>query len=228
MTFKLIQKAGKNLADFVYKRLGNGSGNMILITSMTGIALSSLAQTGAIFFNKKYSVSQKAFMIPQELTEGCITLLSMFLVTRPIQKLSAKYVKSGKILSKELSSYMIKNNLLNKRGKSDFNLEEYIKSTMNNISSKSTTAERKTKMLKPHQEALHNYESVFDATSAICTTAGSIVSTALISPLLRNYVASKYQKTNLNIYNNIPDECKQKIRRIEPRLIFYSNPLRIY
>jgi len=46
----------KSIIEFVYKHMEQGSGHMILLTSMTGILLSCLAQSGAILLNKKYMI----------------------------------------------------------------------------------------------------------------------------------------------------------------------------
>lgn len=213
-----LEKQAKNLAEFVYKHLEHGSGTMILMTSMLGIAMSSVAQTFAILLNDKYSISQKAFMAPQELTEGCITVLSMFLITKPIQKITKKYTKMGKILSKDLIEYAEKNGLLSKRGKLDFDFAESIKGIIKGVENSDkfirSSEVDKTKMIAVHKDALHSFNALEDSTSAITTTAGSILSTALISPLLRNYSASYYQKINMDYYNNLPkgDDGKPKIR----------------
>lgn len=208
----ILKKVGKSFSDFVYKNFEKDSGNMLLITGITGIILSTAAQTAAIMFNKKYSVSQKAFMIPQELTDGTITICSMFFVTKPIQFCAKKYVKSGKILTKDMKNYLRNNNLLQKCGNRNFDIKNSINNIIYNTkksdefikSSKNT----QDKILKKHHKMLDTYDSINDATLAIATTAGSMFSTALISPFLRNYSASKYQKVNIQIYDNIK---KQKM-----------------
>ena len=209
-----IKNQAKKFSEYIYKHLEYGSGSMILATSMFGIAMSSLAQTMAILFNDKYTVSQKAFMVPQELTEGCITVLSMFLITKPIQKLTKHYTKTGKILSKDLINYAKENNLLSKRGKPDFDFSQSIKDIISKIEKsnkfiKSSEIE-KNRLVSMHRGALNEFDVLTDSTSAITTTAGSILSTALISPLLRNYSASYYQKINMDYYSNLPKDEKGK------------------
>ncbi len=196
----IFEKSLKKLSDKVYRHMENGSGHMILLTSMSAILLSMIAQTGAILTNKNYSLSQKAFMVPQELTEGCITALSMFVITKPLQKMSDIYVKRGKILTKDMKNYLQKHNVLDKRGKSEFNLEN----TINNFIKKLETSEKHTnsdiKLLNEHNNMLQTYNSVYDTSSAISTTAGGVISTAFISPLIRNYTASNFQDKNIKMY----------------------------
>ena len=45
------------ISNFVYKNMETTSGSMILLTSVVGITLSTLAQAGAILLNKNYSTS---------------------------------------------------------------------------------------------------------------------------------------------------------------------------
>ena len=64
---------------------------------------------------------------------------------------------------------------------------------------------KRNKLLFEHTEVLNSYDRTLDATSAIATTAGGILSTAIVSPLIKNLVASKYQSVTMDTiskYNN--------------------------
>ena len=225
-----MTKSAKYIAEKVYKNLAKGSGNMILITSMLGIAMSSVAQTAAILINKKYSVSQKAYMVPQELTEGCITILSIFLITKPIQKFSSRYVKSGKIVTKDIAEYMKKYNLTEKRGELNFDFKKSVQDIITKIEKsekyiKSSSKERE-KIVSEHKDIINKFDIMDDATSAIATTAGGILSTAIISPYLRNYSASHYQKVNLSYYDSIKRDYQNgqtDYNRLRMHRILHSN-----
>ena len=203
---KSLEKVIKNLVEFVYKHLEADSGTMILITSIIGVALSTIAQTGAVILNKNYTTSQKAFMVPQELAEGCMSICSMFIVTKPIQSFAKKYVSTGKILSKDMIQYLKKISLIDKRGDRNFDLPQAVNKIVEKIKksdefiNSSTTNQKK--ILSEHNKFLSSYDSTLDATSAIATTFGSIVSTALISPLVKNTVAANYQKATMNTISN--------------------------
>lgn len=192
----------KGIAEAVYKYFGGSSGKMLLATSIIGILASSLAQTGAILVNKKYTDSQKAFMAPQEITEGLVTVLSIFFITKPIQKFADKCFKSGKILSSEMVDYLKKNQLIEKRGKADFDFSKSVKNIIQNIEKsdefiKSSSA-KKEALLEEHSKILQDFEIMSDATSAIATTFAAMTSSAVVSPILRNNVASKFQAASLN------------------------------
>ena len=204
----------KNIADVIYKYFGESSGKMLLATSIIGIMASTLAQTGAIICNKKYTDSQKAFMIPQELTEGCVTILSIFFITKPIQKFASKCFKSGKILSTEMVDYMKKNQLIEKRGKADFDFSKSVKGIIQKIEESDAfiraTSLEKESMLSNHKKVLQDYDIMLDATSAIATTAAAMTSSAIVSPLLRNHVASRFQAASLK-YMHSNDDKEQVI-----------------
>ena len=188
--------------NWIYKHFEKGSGAMILITSLTGMGLSTLAQTCAIIFNKKYTDKQKAFMIPQELTEGIINIGSMLLITKPTQRFVRKLVKTGKIATKKTLEYMEENGLSDKRGAKNFDIRICIQEKLAKINKseefKVIPDEVKDSILARHIDVLDSYNVYADSISAITTTAGSALSIAILAPLIRNSVAAKYQKINMN------------------------------
>lgn len=209
----------KFVSEKVYKHLGENSGNMLLTTSVIGIMASSFAQSAAILLNNKYSTTQKTFMIPQELTEGLVTVLSMFLVTRPIQKFSSKIMKSGKILSKDLVAHLKEQNLLEGRGKAGFDVESQLKKIIENVEKSdkyinSLESERKQMIQKPLQ-MLDDFSVLSDTASAFATTGGAILSTAIISPFLRNAVASNCQKIAIKSMEEENRQAQQIKKPIE-------------
>ena len=225
---KNLSNLAKKLSEKIYKMLGKNSGQMLLITSIIGISTSCLAQTGAILLNKKYTNSQKSFMIPQELTEGLITVLSIFIITKPCQKLAEKLVKSGKILTNELLEYYKKNNLTSKRGKANFDFTQNIEEIIQRIEKsdryiKSSTIQ-KEELLKEHKKVLQEYNHFNDSTSAFATTIAGLSSTAIVSPILRNHVASYFHQASLNTSSN-----SKKQKNTHNMSKYYNNlsPLKI-
>lgn len=227
----LLKNSAKKIANFVYKHFEtSGSGTMILLTSLTGIALSAFAQTGAIIINKKYTTSQKAFMIPQELTEGFITIIATLIVVTPLQNLAKKCVSKGKIRSKAMTNYMKENNLFKLKNEKDFDFLSSVNYITTNLKksdyfTKSTTTQQKN-LLQKHENIIQDYNSIFDGTSAIATTTGSVLSTAFISPFLRNYTASYLQQFNIDTYNKIKQTQKNNYKTNTFKSNYY-NPCRI-
>ena len=227
---KIFEKGIKNIVEIIHKHLGKDSGNMIIATGIAGILLSTFAQTLAISFNKKYSLSQKSFMIPQELTDGIASAIALFIISKPIRALGVKFASTGKVLTKEMKTYMEKNNLLKERGNINFDFSKSVNNIMEKIKSSEEYIKSPTKdvFLKEHNDILNQYEIIKDSTSAITTTAGSIISTALITPLIRNYTASYYQPINIDRYNKLPQKDKDRHERIKSKFTthrLYENNL---
>ena len=209
--------------NWIYKHFEKGSGAMILITSLTGMGLSTLAQTCAIIFNKKYTDKQKAFMIPQELTEGIINIGSMLLITKPTQRFVRKLVKTGKIATKKTLEYMEESGLADKRGAKNFDIKIYIQEKLARITKseefKVIPDSEKDSFLARHIDVLDSYNVYADSISAITTTAGSALSIAVLAPLIRNSVAAKYQKINMNrIQNHYENYDAQKLYKSDSQL----------
>ena len=207
-----FEKFVKRISEGIYKQFGKNSGTMLLATSILGTTASALAQAGVIFFNKKYTTSQKAFMIPQEIIECGLSAASLFFITKPVQKATLKTLQSGKILSKDLVTYLEKNNLLSKRGHSDFNLENDIKNIINYVKKSDkfikASAEEQIRFLIEHKKALNDYNSIVDSTMAFSTTAAAAFSTAVVIPVVRNKFASFYQKKNLQVHDQYAEKKK--------------------
>lgn len=201
----ILSKAAKNTSEWIYKFFGKDSGNMLLATSILGFTLSAGAQIGAIVMNKRYSFSQKVFMVPQEIGELVMAATAIFVITKPMQKITAKMVKTGKIAPKELVKYMEDNNIISKRGKADFNLGNEIKNIIKKVQSSDEfiNSNNKESLLSVHQKTLGQYEACADSVSAITTTAAGLVTTGLVVPVVRNNFAAYWQKQGLNYYNSI-------------------------
>ena len=108
-------------------------------------------------------------------------------------------------MSSDLKNYLKKNNLVDNLGDSKFDFSGKVKELMQQIKNteryaKSTELD-KEKLLQEHAKALENFDIFLDSTSAIATTIAGATSISVVSPLLRNTVAAKFQKTSLNKSN---------------------------
>ncbi len=202
---EFFTKIAKLAAEKIYSTFGKSSGGMLLATSILGLTFSAGAQILGICVNKKYTASQKAFMIPQELGELFVSSMAIFAITKPTQKLAAKLAKTGKIMSKEVVSYLKENNLADKRGHFDFDFEKEVSKIIQQIENsdkfiKSNAIDR-VSMLAPHKSALEKHEITSDATSAIATTVASLATVGCVVPVIRNRFAAYYQQQNMDIYH---------------------------
>ena len=118
-----MEKFIKKVVNKVHLLFGENSGKMLLLTGIIGMALSSLAQTLTVVNNKHYTLSQKMFMVPQELIDGAVSIFSLVLITTPLQNLAKKYDKNGKLLTKDLRNYLNKTGIMEKRNEKYFDIE---------------------------------------------------------------------------------------------------------
>ncbi len=200
-----LKNACKKYSEKIYDLFGKHSGKMLLATSIIGTTASSLAQMGVIFFDDKYSKAQKVFMLSQELAECILSAGALFALIKPVQIITLKALKSGKILSKELVNYLKKYDMIQKRGQIDFNIKNSIEDIISKIekSDNYLKASEYTKqaLLSEHKTSLHNYKRIEDSTMALATTGATAFSTAVIIPIGRNKIASYSQKKNYQYQN---------------------------
>lgn len=170
-----LEKAFSSLKSYLYKNYGENPGKMLLHTGTAGWILSSAAQVMAIITNDKIATEQKTFLIPQEIGDGVINILSFYILTSSVKNLCSKAVLNGKIANKAIKGYLEKNKLTDKIGKVDFN----IKNTQN------------------YGEIREDFTSFKNGVDVLASTTGSILSCNIVTPILRNeYAADRQKKAN--------------------------------
>ena len=176
----LLKNIEKYYGDFkinLYKQYGENPGKMLVHTGTLGWILSSLAQVTALVFNDKITKEQKSFLIPQEIADAGINILSFYMITNSFKTLASKMVSTGKLTTKPIKAYLQKNSLYsnsNKRvGKLNFNIEK-----LDNF--KTDIKER--------------YKPFKNSVDVVASTVGSVISCNIVTPILRNKYASDRQK----------------------------------
>jgi hypothetical protein len=159
--------------DWVAKHYGKDTGKMLIHTGVIGWALSAAAQVTAICVNDKIPKKQKMFMVPQEIADALVNIVSFYAITQTCKSFALNLVKSGKLLPKNVRNAINLAGFGDKCGKKGFNV--YNGTHLSPATIKELAA-------------FHNGVDV------IATTTGSIISCNLVTPIVRNYLASKHQK----------------------------------
>ena len=163
-----------NFKTALYKNYGENPGKMLVHTGVLGWVLSSLAQVSAIVFNDKISPEQKSFLIPQEIADAGVNILSFYVITSSFKNIASKLVKTGKLTTKPIKDFLSKYGLNSPKyiGKRKFNIE--------NIAN--------------FQEIKSEYRPFKNGVDVVASTVGSVISCNLVTPVLRNEYAAKKQK----------------------------------
>lgn len=172
-----MKSLGNLCSDFkniMYKNYGENPGKMLVHTGVLGWILSSLAQVSAVVFNDKISSEQKTFLIPQEIADAAVNILSFYVITSSFKNLASKLVSTGKLTTKPIKDFLVKQgaNTSEHIGKLGFNIEN----------------------MASFSEIKNEYKPFKNGVDVVASTVGSIISCNIITPVLRNQYAAKKQK----------------------------------
>ena len=181
--FKPLAKSWDGFKETILKKYGEQPGTMLVHTGTLGWILSSLAQIAAIVFNDKIPNEQKVFLIPQEFADAATNILSFYAVTYSGKALASKLVKTGKIRNAKISKFLdsIPNLDKSKIGNWDFDVTKQTGFKTSGI-----------------ENDFKNFKNGVDVYAGL---AGSILSSNIITPVIRNKYASERQRNTLNRMN---------------------------
>ena len=95
-----------NFKSVMYKNYGENPGKMLVHTGVLGWILSAMAQVSAVVFNDKISKEQKSFLIPQEMADAAINIISFYVITSSFKNLASKLVSTGKLSTSKIRNYI--------------------------------------------------------------------------------------------------------------------------
>ena len=158
--------------------------NFLKNAAVVGWALSSLAQTCAIFFNEKMPAKEKRFLIPQEIFDGIINATLFWFIT-------SKTANFGKMLA--LKKHVVPKSL---------------SKVLENYTPNGTTIEKLKDGFLSHVKSFGTQNDVKTAANLVeglgvaVGLAGAIVSNNIITPVLRNKFAGMWQQKELKKIND--------------------------
>lgn len=170
----------KSVLNWIATHFRKDASKMLIWTGVAGWTLSSFAQISAVLFNPKFDNEQKSFLIPQEFADAAVNIGSFFLVTQVAKKSVSKLFSTGKFAPSKVRKYLSKHKDLygKKVGKLDFDLDEVLK--------------KDTLFPKDEYWACKNFGTT------IATVGAGIISSNIITPIIRNNMASSMQKNYIN------------------------------
>ena len=175
-----VSKKAGAFKSIVLAKYGEQPGKMLVHTGVLGWILSSLAQITAVAFNDKIPAEQKVFLIPQEIADAAVNILSFYIVTQSVKSLGSKLVTSGKISNPKIREFVAKLGKNSDMGKWDFDI-------------------RKLNGFSAIKDDFTNFKNGVDVYASL---AGSIASCNIITPVIRNRYAAEKQKDVLARMND--------------------------
>lgn len=210
-SFNTIEKSKKWLFDYA-----QDPGKMLLHTATMGWILSAWGQIVGIINNKKISKKEKEFLIPQEVADAAINIASFFILTSSFQNFTKGLASKGKIITTEIKTFCNKHgiDLLKKEGKA-LNIGDEITKKINNFNAVLTAHEDKTikidmnlsnetrneidKEIKELTDFKNETFGPFESGLKVAgNVIGGVISGSIITPMLRNPMASWKQRSALD------------------------------
>lgn len=166
------------IKNYIYKHYGQESGKMIVHAGVITWIASSLSQVFAIVINDKIPSDQKKFLIPQEIADGALNVITFYLVTNTMKNISGKLVSTGKWSTKAIRNFIAKNPLAKdiKMGDMSTNL---------------------VKNFKEDKEFHDCYDKFKGGMDMMAATIGSVVSCNVFTPVIRNSWGASQQKNSI-------------------------------
>lgn len=186
-----IQWSSKKCGSFknvILEKYGEQPGTMLVHTGVLGWILSSAAQVAAVVFNDKISKEQKVFLIPQEVADAAVNIVSFYAITNSVKAIASKLVKTGKLTTPAILEHLKKTGIkipktskdVSPIGKWDFDITK----------------------LANFDEIADKFKPFKNGVDVGASLLGSIISCNLVTPILRNEYAARQQKLALSKMHN--------------------------
>lgn len=256
----LSNKWNRILEDVWYNR-SKDLGSVLIYTGTIGWFLSSAAQTLGVVFNDKYTKKEKSYLLPHEITDGIVNIVSTFTLCSFIKKFGDKIVDEGKFLYPKIAACFEKIKIDGCN-----NIQEKIKALYLDIDDKNIIKPAdidRDNAKKPLTFVLDNIHNFFDEkykeklphitfsdknfllnnleqTAAdlknfknglgfISVATGAVLSLNILAPLIRNHVASSFQK---RAQIKQQEQTAKMLQYSAPKLMkkynFTGNPLKVW
>lgn len=186
------EKSWANIVKNVYKAYGENPGTMLLHTGAIGWVLSSLGQISGILMNNKISPEQKMFLIPQECCDAFVNIVSFYTLTSGVKFIGSKLVKTGKVRTEAITKHLKDRGLILEKGQVREAGKVYAGDWDFDI----------TKLKHYRFNIAPDFKPFKNGAEVIAGLIGSIISSNIVTPVARNYYASKRQKDMITQYND--------------------------
>lgn len=201
---KLLQ----NIVQYMADNYSKDSGKLLVHLGALGWVLSSAAQLGVIAGDKNIDKKKKKFLLSQEGADAGVNVLMYYTICDVIKKTGDKFVENGKFLTDDVVKALgsIKGGTVSvsdpKQWRNLFTIAELEKPLTKLLSKpdhlnmvKGLTDSKQTRALIANAlDAVETHKNNVGVFSAI---AASVLACNIVTPFVRNIIASQFQKHSL-------------------------------
>ena len=199
----------QNFIQYMYDYYSKDCGKLLVHMGALATLFGSIAQVMAVITDKKLDKDQKKFLLPQEGADAFVNVTMTYTVCDLIKRLGDKIVEKGKFLTDDL-------------GKAIINIKPELASNIKDWKNIITTADLKNHKLTEllnNPKLLNVFKGCSDDTiknvmpavdkaldiaethknnvGIVTSIAASVLAANIITPYLRNIIASKLQKRSI-------------------------------
>lgn len=205
MSSPVISKVVKYMADNYSK----DSGKLLVHLGALGWVLSSAAQLGVVAGDKNIDKKKKKFLLSQEAADAGVNVVMYYTICDVIKKGGDKLVESGKLLTSEVVNALgaIKGGTTSVKNPADWR-KLFTKAELKMPLTKMLEMgdklgivhylHDKTAALNAVKNALSAVETHKDNVGVISAIVASVLACNIVTPYVRNNIASKFQKKALD------------------------------
>lgn len=195
------------LCDYMYQNYSKDGGKLLVHMGAAGWILSSIAQISMLTFDKKIDKKQKKFLIPQEGADALVNFGMYYSICELIKRGGDKLVEKGLLLTDEVAKAIVALKPANmpapalKDWKTLFTPTE-LKTKLTQLLAKGDNLDiaknlygpNKTKFEALAKDALEKLETHKNNVGIVAAITASVLACNVVTPIVRNYLAAKYQK----------------------------------
>ena len=197
----------QKVTQYMFDHYSKDNGALLVHLGALGWVLGSIAQIVVVLGDKSIDKEQKRFLLPQEGADAVVNIGMYYSICELIKKSADKLVEKGMLLTDDVAKAISSINPFNKPGvdykdwKNLFTKDELKKNLtklLNDADSldtfKNLSFDEKAQAKELAKAALEQLENHKDNVGVIAAIAASILACNVMTPYVRNIVASKIQK----------------------------------
>lgn len=195
------------LSDYMFTNYAKDGGKLLVHMGAAGWILSSAAQISMLAFDKKIDKKQKKFLIPQEGADALVNCGMYYTICALIKSGSDHIVEKGKMITDEVVNALLKIKpdsmpaIAPNEWKKLFTQTELkgkLTKLLENADKldclKHLTQDQKAPFIEASQAALEKLYNYKNGMGVVAAIGASILACNIVTPFVRNKLASAYQK----------------------------------